>query len=189
MRELWLMRHGETAWSLSGAHTGKTDVALTARGEDQARAVRSQLQSQTFAAVLTSPLTRARETCRLAGLADNARVCDDLREWDYGDFEGRTSQQIRVDYPDWSIWTGPVPGGERIEQVAARARRALELAGAYDGPVAVFAHGHILRVLAACWLGLSPDSGKLFGLSTGSVSLLGYEHETRVLSRWNQVPA
>ncbi|HSE94614.1 MAG TPA: histidine phosphatase family protein [Methylomirabilota bacterium] len=155
---LWLIRHGETAWSASGRHTGRTDVPLTAAGERQAEALGRHLRAggETFATVLTSPLTRARETCRLAGYAAVAQVVDDLREWDYGDYEGRTTAEIRTDRPGWTIWAGPVPGGETVEAVGRRASRVIDRAVAASGAVALFAHGHVLRVLAACWLGLPP---------------------------------
>jgi len=193
--EIWLMRHGETAWTLSGAHTGRTDIPLTPAGERQAAEIGRCLAGRRFALVLTSPLSRARETCRLAGYGDVAQIDPNLHEWDYGAYEGHTSAEIRKDVPDWTIWTGPVPQGETIQQVAARARqvieRALSAAAAVpDGQpadVALFAHGHLLRVLTACWLGLPPDAGRLFALSTASIGILGYERETRVITQWNFV--
>lgn len=185
MNEIWLIRHGETEWSLSGQHTGRTDIPLTAHGEEQAARLAPALAGQNFTQVLVSPLQRARHTCRLAGL-DDSEVCEDLREWDYGIFEGRTTPDIRKDYPNWAIWDGPLPEGESIEQVAARSRRALDRCT--SAKVALFAHGHILRVIAATWLGLAPQNGKLLALSTASISVLGFEHQTRVISRWNTVP-
>jgi broad specificity phosphatase PhoE len=184
--ELWLVRHGETEWSKSGRHTGRTDLALTAEGRRQAEGLRERLAQKTFALVLSSPLARAVETCRIAGYGDVAEFDDDLREWDYGDYEGLTTTEIRRKVPDWTIWTGDPPHGETIGQVAGRARRAISRAVRVEGPVAVFAHGHILRILAACWLGLPPDAGRLFALGTASVSILGHEHETSVISRWNE---
>ncbi len=184
--ELWLIRHGETEWSLSGAHTGRTDLPLTAAGERRAAAVGRALGRRRFARVLVSPLGRARETCRLAGYGDVAEVTDDLREWDYGAYEGRTTADIRKEVPGWSVWTGAMPGGETAEQVGARARRVIERALAAGGDVALFAHGHILRILTACWLGLPPDAGRFFALGTAGLSVLGHEHEWRVVRRWNQ---
>jgi probable phosphoglycerate mutase len=185
--EIWLIRHGETEWALSGAHTGRTDIPLTPAGEKQAAEIRRRLAAHRFALVLTSPLQRARETCRLAGYSDVAQIEPDLREWDYGVYEGRTSQQIREEVPDWTIWTSPVPQGETILQVAARAGRVIERALAATGDVVLFAHGHLLRVLTACWLGLPPDYGRLFALGTASVSSLGHERDMRVITQWNLV--
>jgi len=183
--EIWLIRHGETEWSMSGAHTGRTDIPLTAAGERHAEAIGRSLGGRQFALVLTSPLQRARETCRLAGYGDTAQIDADLKEWDYGAYEGRTSTEIQARAPGWTIWTGAVPGGETIEQVAERARRVIARAAAAGGDTACFAHGHLLRVLTACWLGAAPDAGRYFALSTASLSILGYEHETRVISQWN----
>lgn len=183
--QIWLVRHGETEWSASGQHTGRTDIPLTPGGERQAAALGRLLDKHPFALVLTSPLARARETCRLTGYGNASVITDDLREWDYGDYEGRTTADIRKEVPDWSIWAGPVPGGETIGQVAKRARRVIDRAAAAGGDAALFAHGHILRVLAACWLGLAPDGGRLLALGTASLSVLGYERETRVITGWN----
>jgi probable phosphoglycerate mutase len=184
--QLWLVRHGETEWSASGQHTGRTDVPLTPAGERQAAALGRFLAKRSFALVLSSPLGRARETCRLAGYGEQALVTDDLREWDYGDYEGRKTVDIRKEVPGWTIWSGPVPRGETIEQVAGRTRRVIDRAVAAGGDVALFAHGHVLRVLAACWLGLAPDGGRVLALGTASVSVLGHERETRVITTWNQ---
>jgi probable phosphoglycerate mutase len=183
--EIWLIRHGETEWSLSGQHTGRTDLPLTVAGEQRAREIGRFLAGRPFALVLTSPLTRARETCRLAGYGEVAQIEPDLREWDYGDYEGLTSEQIQKSVPGWTIWTAPVPHGETIQQVAARASRVIERASGAGGDVALFAHGHLLRILTACWLGIAPDGGRFFALSAGSLSVLGHEHETRVISQWN----
>jgi broad specificity phosphatase PhoE len=183
--QIWLIRHGETAWSLSGQHTGRTDLPLTAAGERHAEEIGRYLAGRPFAMVLTSPLQRARETCRLAGYGGVAQIDPDLSEWDYGAYEGRTSAQIQEGVPGWNIWTSPVPQGETIQQVAARASRAIERAAPAGGDVALFAHGHLLRILTACWLGLAPDGGRLFALGTASVSVLGYERDTRVISQWN----
>jgi broad specificity phosphatase PhoE len=181
---LWLMRHGETAWTLSGAHTSITDLPLTAVGERKAAEVGKRLAGKKFAAVYVSPMARARETCRIAGYAEQAIVTDDLREWNYGSYEGLTTPQIQQTTPNWTIWTGPPPGGETLDQVAARARRVL--AEAPEGEVAIFGHGHMLRVLTACWLEVDPKKGRCFALSTGSISVLGHERETPVIQRWNQ---
>ncbi len=188
-KRIWLIRHGETEWSLSGQHTGRTEIPLLELGERRAVAVGRELGGKKFALVLTSPRKRARETARLAGYGGVAEVDDDLQEWDYGAYEGITTQDIQKAAPGWSIWQSPVPQGETIEQVAARADRAIRRAQGIDGEVAFFAHGHILRVLAARWLGLSPKDGALFALDTGSISTLGYERETAVISEWNFVPA
>ncbi|MDK2742517.1 MAG: histidine phosphatase family protein [Nitrospira sp.] len=184
-QELWMIRHGETEWSVAKRHTGRTDIALTSTGERQAATLGRSLASRRFALVLCSPLRRARETCRLAGFGEAASMSDDLLEWDYGVYEGRTTSEIRSEQPDWSIWTASVPKGESIELVGHRAQRVIQRALAADGDVVLFAHAHILRILAACWLGLSPDAGRLFVLRTASISVLGFERETRVITRWN----
>ena len=147
-----------------------------------------RLAAWSFALVLTSPLERARETCRLAGLGDRALVRDDLREWDYGEYEGRTTAEIRADRPGWDLWRDGVPGGESVDDVGRRADRAIAEARAAAGDVVIFAHGHLLRVLAARWLGLPPVDGRLFALAAGSISVLGYERENPVLLRWNDAP-
>lgn len=183
--QLWLVRHGETEWSASGQHTGRTDLPLTLEGKLHARQIAGFLGGRGFALVLASPLQRARETCRLAGYGDSAVIDVNLREWDYGAYEGRTTPQIQLEQPGWSLWRDGVIGGERLEQVAARAQKVIDRTAASSGDVLVFAHGHILRVLAACWLGLPPDAGRLFALGTASVSVLGYEHDTRVITQWN----
>lgn len=182
--ELWLIRHGETAWSLSGAHTGRTDLPLTPEGEKKAAAL-LKLAGHRFALVLTSPLQRARRTCELAGFGARATIEPNLSEWDYGLYEGRSTDDIHRERPGWSLFRDGVPGGETILQVAARARAVIERAVAADGDVALFAHGHILRILAACWLGMSPDSAQSFFLGTAGISNLGHERETRVIVRWN----
>jgi probable phosphoglycerate mutase len=182
---IWLIRHGETAWSLSGAHTGRTDIPLTEAGRSAAQAIGRKLGGRSFALVLTSPLERARETCRLAGYAAMARVDSCLREWDYGDYEGRTTAEIRTQRPDWNLWSDGVPNGETVEEVAARAEGVIARSVAVAGDVALFAHGHLLRILAARWLDLPPTDGRLYALGTASVSTLGYERDTRVLTRWN----
>jgi probable phosphoglycerate mutase len=182
---IWLIRHGQTEWSLSGAHTGRTDLPLTEAGRQNAIAVGRWLAGRKFALVLTSPLSRARDTCRLAGYGDVAQVDANLCEWDYGDYEGRTTADIHKDSPEWQLWRDGPPHGESIERVGMRGEAVIARALKSDGDVALFAHGHILRILTARWLGLPSDCGRLFALSTGSVSTLGYERETRVISQWN----
>jgi broad specificity phosphatase PhoE len=182
---LFLIRHGETEWSRTGQHTGRTNIALTPEGERSADNLKEALRPQTFAAVFTSPLERARETCSRAGYPD-ATVDEDLSEWDYGIYEGRTTLDIRKEMPEWSVWLSPIPSGESLEQVAIRARRVIDRAAqATTGNVALFAHGHILRVLAACWMNQPPGVGRYLGLDTGSISILGYERQTRVIRCWN----
>jgi probable phosphoglycerate mutase len=186
-QQILLVRHGETEWSRSGRHTGRTDVALTAEGERRAQALGRELMGRSLT-VWTSPLGRARETCRLAGFADGAKIDEDLLEWDYGIYEGRTTPDIRKETPDWSIWLSPIPGGESLEQVAARAQRVVDRAiAAGDRDIVIFAHGHILRILAACWIGLPPITGRFLALDTASLSVLGYERQTPVIQRWNQI--
>lgn len=184
--EIWLIRHGETEWSLSGAHTSRTDLPLTVEGEKRAGALRGFLKGRQFALVLTSPMLRARETCRIAGYGTQAQIDDNLREWDYGEYEGRSTADIRKDRPGWNLWSDGVLNGETVEQVYARAGKVIERALSADGDVALFAHGHILRILTACWLALEPRAGRLFALGTATVSVLGYERDQRVISRWNQ---
>jgi probable phosphoglycerate mutase len=181
--EVWLVRHGETAWSRDGRHTSTTDLPLTPDGERVAAGVRDRLDDD-FALVLTSPRLRARETARLAGHPE-AVVDDELAEWDYGDLEGQTTSEIRETYPDWTIWSGPVPGGETAEQVSARLDRVVARCRAVDGRVLVFGHGHSLRALAARWLELPVADGRHLRLDTATVSILGYERETPVVRRWN----
>jgi broad specificity phosphatase PhoE len=188
--ELWLVRHGETEWSLSGAHTSTTDIDLTEHGRQRALELKQFLNGRKFAAVFTSPMKRARETCDIAGYGDVAQVEPGLMEWNYGESEGKTTKQMREKYgPTWSVWANPIIGGESVEQVGERAdgviTKAVSAAGE-GGQVALFAHAHILRILAARWIGLPAVGGRLFGLGTGSVSVLGFERETRVISRWNR---
>jgi len=182
--EIWLVRHGETEWSRSGQHTSRTDLALTPEGEKQAESLKRMLVGHSFALVLSSPMKRAIETCRLVCLTPE--TTDDLREWDYGDYEGLTTPEIQKSVPGWTIFTGTVPNGETVEQVAARADRVISRAIAAGGDVALFGHGHLLRILAARWIGLEPSGGRLLALSTASLSVLGYERETRVIGLWNQ---
>jgi broad specificity phosphatase PhoE len=183
---VWLVRHGETEWARLGRHTGRTDVALTETGRAQATALGRRLAGHPFALVLTSPLSRAVDTEILAGFDDVAVRDPDLQEWDYGALEGRLTAEIRVDYPGWTIWRGPWPDGETIDAVAARADRVIERLRAADGDVLVFAHGHVLRVLAARWLGLPAADGALFVLGTATISILGWEREAPVIETWNE---
>ena len=190
-RELWLVRHGETEWSLDGRHTSWTDIPLTDRGRERARWLRTAMSGTKFAAVLVSPRQRARETCEIAGYGNVAIIDSDLQEWNYGESEGKTTKQMRETYgPQWSVWTSPILGGETVEQVGERAdaviMKSMEAIPS-GGAVALFAHAHILRILAARWIGLPAVGGELFALGTGSVSVLGFERETRVISKWNHV--
>jgi len=186
-RQLVLVRHGETQWSRAGRHTGRTDIALTELGQRQADTLGSMLRGRPFAAVLVSPLQRATETLRRANLdVARVRVLEELVEWDYGDYEGLTSEEIRRSVPDWTIWTAPVPGGESAADVGRRADLVISKALDERGDVAIFAHGHVLRVLTARWLGLDVPSGRHFALDTATVSMLGYERNTPVMLAWNQ---
>jgi probable phosphoglycerate mutase len=182
---LWLVRHGETEWARLGRHTGRTDIPLTELGREQAASVAARLRGRAFALVLSSPLSRALDTARLAGFADRVRTDDDLLEWDYGADEGRTTPEIRVDRPGWTIWAEGPAAGETAEDVARRVNRIIELARQQAGDVLVFAHGHVLRVLAARWLDLPPASGGMFALSTATLSILGWERDAPVIERWN----
>lgn len=209
--ELWLVRHGETEWSLDGRHTSFTDIELTPHGRERAKELRDYLKGRKFAAVLVSPRQRARETCAIAGYADVAVVDADLQEWNYGESEGKTTAQMREKYgASWSVWTNPIVDGESVDEVGVRADRVIARAVAAaatpthdagtvmngplpasdgssaNGAVALFAHAHILRILAARWLGLPAVDGKLFALGTGSLSVLGHERETRVVVKWNR---
>ncbi|MET8158649.1 histidine phosphatase family protein [Sphaerisporangium sp. NPDC005289] len=190
MDELILLRHGETEWSRDRRHTGRTDLPLTPKGEDQARALAPALKDRTFSLVLVSPAERARYTAELAGLTGVA-TDPDLWEWDYGGYEGITTADIRVERPGWYLWRdGVIPGdaehpGETIEQVAERADRVIARVRGVEGTVALVAHGHFLRVLTARWLELPPREGRHFVLDTGTISALGYEHGEPALTRWN----
>jgi broad specificity phosphatase PhoE len=185
-QEVVLVRHGETEWSRAGKHTGRTDIPLTERGREAARAVGAELQGRQLALVLTSPLARAADTCRLAGLGDVAEARDELMEWDYGAYEGRKTVDIRREHPGWTLWLDGVPEGETIAQVQTRVDRAIAELRSVAGDAAVFAHGHLLRVLAARWLGLEPAAGRLFALDPATISILGYERETPVVRMWNR---
>jgi probable phosphoglycerate mutase len=181
---LFAVRHGETEWSLSGRHTGHTDVPLTDAGRERAKQVGAVLSGRTFALVLTSPLSRARETAALTGFPD-AIVDDDLREWDYGDYEGLKTLDIREERPDWFLWDDGVPNGETIDEVATRADRVIRRVREVDGDILVFAHGHILRVLAARWLAQAPGFGRHLILSPATLSILAHERESPALETWN----
>ncbi|MCI0686028.1 MAG: histidine phosphatase family protein [Sporichthyaceae bacterium] len=182
--EVVLVRHGETEWSKTGQHTSRTDLPLTTTGEHQARQLGNLLAGRPFAPVLTSPLRRAWQTAELAGFGVAERV-DDLRELDYGDYEGRTTAEIRQDVPGWTVWSGVLPGGETLADAAARADRVIERLRASQGPALVFGHGHMLRILAARWCGLPPEAGAQFALDPASISVLGYERTTPVIRSWN----
>jgi probable phosphoglycerate mutase len=181
-----LVRHGETEWSRDGRHTGRTDVPLTEVGRREAGMLAARLRVWRFAGILSSPLQRALETCHLAGYGDIAEARDQLMEWDYGAYEGRTTADIRAERPGWTIWTGGAPGGESAEDVGARMDPLVAELREAQGDVALFGHGHLLRVLAARWLDLSPGEGRRFALGTTTVSVLGFERETPVILRWNE---
>ena len=183
--EIVLARHGETEWSRDRRHTGRTDIPLTDNGRRQAGVLGDALAGQSFARVLSSPLSRALDTCREAGLGDRAELTGDLCEWDYGEYEGITTAEIRTRRPGWNLWRDGCPGGETAADVGRRVDRVLDSLAGLEGDAAVFAHGHVLRVLTARWLGLGPEAGALFKLDTGTLSTLGYERETRVITRWN----
>jgi probable phosphoglycerate mutase len=205
-----LVRHGQTEWSAMGRHTGRSDIPLTEHGQGQATALAAALKAHRFALVLTSPARRAADTCRLAGYGDVAETCDDLWEWDYGAYEGRRTAEIRADRPGWVLWNDGCPDGEtavdvgaRVDRVISRCREVLSAAeaggddvasggdsgdGDGGGDVLLVAHGHLLRVLAARWLGLAPDAGRMLALDPATVSVLGTEHEWPVLRSWNAAP-
>ena len=183
--EIYLARHGETEWSLSGQHTGITDIPLTERGRGHAEALGDRLAGHEFAAVFASPLERALETCRLAGFGDRCVERPELVEWNYGEYEGMTTPQIRESVPGWTVWTHDTPGGESPAEVGARCDALIEELLEVDGDVVLFAHGHILRVFGARWIALPPEHGARLALSTGTLSVLGWERDNRVLRLWN----
>jgi probable phosphoglycerate mutase len=185
--QIFLARHGETAWSLSGQHTGMTDLPLTAKGEENARRLGQRLRGDRFARVWTSPLQRAKRTCELAGFGDVAEIEPELVEWNYGEYEGLTSAQIAAKRPDWQLFRDGCPGGETPIQVATRADRVVQKVRAVEENVLLFSSGHFLRMLGARWLGLAPDVGRCFLLGTASLSILGYEHNASepVIRLWN----
>jgi len=184
---VYLARHGETAWSLSGQHTGRTDLPLTERGEEQARALGERLHGLVFAKVLTSPSQRAVRTCALAGFSAGAEPDPDLAEWDYGDYEGRRTAEILTERPSWNLLRDGAPGGEMPEQAATRADRVVARIRAIPGNVLIVSSAHISRVLAARWLGLPPSGARYFWLGTASLSMLGYEHDMTepIVRLWN----
>jgi broad specificity phosphatase PhoE len=184
--EIVLVRHGQTEWSVSGRHTSRTDLPLTDEGRRRAEALASVFRGTEFSLVLSSPLRRARETAELAGLGNDMAMDEDLHEWDYGDYEGLTTAEIREQRPNWSLWRDGCPGGESPDQVSARADRVLSLLRKQDGDCAVFAHGHILRVIGARWVGEPASFGSRLALSAGAVSRVGYERETAVMRLWNR---
>jgi broad specificity phosphatase PhoE len=183
--DVFVIRHGETEWSLSGQHTGTTDIPLTENGRRLAAQLRPMLAKKSFALVLTSPLQRARETCKLAGLGAEATVDPDLMEWNYGEYEGVTSEKIHESAPGWLIFDDGAPGGETPEQVGRRVDRVIARARATQGDVALFAHGHVLRVLAARWIGLAPRAGKHLLLDTGTLCVLSHYRDAPAIKIWN----
>ena len=187
--DLVVVRHGETEWTRTGQHTSRTDIPLTGKGVQQAEALSALLAGRAFALVLTSPRQRAVETCRLAGLGARAIVTRDLEEWDYGEYEGRTTAEIRARVPGWSIWRDGCPGGETAAEVGRRVDRVIGEVRRGDGDAVAFAHGHVLRVLAARWVGLPPAEGRLLVLDTAATSVLGWERESPVITTWNLTSA
>ena len=185
LQYVYLIRHGETAWSRSGQHTGTTDIPLTEDGQRVARSLEPLLARETFALILSSPLERAKQTSVLAGFGERAEIDRDLAEWDYGEYEGLTTNQIHLTAPDWTVFNDGCPGGETPEQVRVRADRVIARIRSTDGHVVLFAHGHLLRVLAARWLGLPTRAGSWFLLDTATVSVLGYYHATPAIKQWN----
>lgn len=184
--EIVLVRHGETEWSRSGRHTGRTDIPLTEIGRAEAGMLAAKLGAWRFARILSSPLRRALDTCRLAGYEEAAEIRDELVEWDYGAYEGRTTADIRTEHPGWTVWNDGAPGGETAEDVGRRVDPVVAELREADGDVVVFGHGHLLRVLSARWLHLPAEEGRRFVLETTSVSVLGHERETAAIHRWNE---
>jgi probable phosphoglycerate mutase len=183
--EVVLVRHGETEWSREARHTGLTDVSLTAEGRRQAERLSDALAEWSFARVLSSPLSRALDTCRLAGYGDRAELSHAVLEWDYGEYEGETTARIRETRPGWNLWRDGCPGGETVADVSARVDPLVSELKESEGDVVLFAHGHVLRVLAARWVELAPEAGARLWLATATVSVLGFERETAVFRRWN----
>ncbi len=184
--EALLVRHAETEWSQNGRHTGRTDIPLTDAGRARASALAPVVAVSSFSLVLVSPLSRARETCDLCGLGAEAQLRDDLMEWDYGDYEGLTSPEIHARRPDWNMWRDGCPGGEQPADVALRADRVVEEIRLAEGPVAIFSHGHLLRVLGSRWIELDAAAGARLGLAPGATCVLGHEHGTAILLHWNR---
>lgn len=183
--QIWLIRHGETKWTLTGQHTGREDLPLTERGEDEARQAAALLAGVEFDGVFVSTLQRARRTAELTGHLEQALLEPLVQEWDYGRLNGRTHDEIRQEFPGWTVWRGPVPGGETLEEVAVRANQLLDPLRSQGGTYAIFSHGHFLRILTACFLDLTPSAGKHFALSTAAVSVLGYDNGSEAILRWN----
>lgn len=186
--ELWLFRHGETEWALNGKHTSYTELPLTENGREQATALAPLIAKTQFDLVLTSPRQRARDTATLAGLGDRAEVEPNLQEWNYGVYEGKSTPEIQATEPGWSVWADPITGGESIDQVATRAQLVIDRCLQHGGRCALFAHAHIFRILAAVWVQQPAVFGQRLTLSTATVSVLGWEHGTRVITRWNAAP-
>ncbi len=185
MNELWLIRHGETAWTLTKQHTGRNDIPMTEAGEQDASDLKQLLNGKTFQQVFVSPLRRAQDTCRLAGYSAAAKISPDIMEWDYGDYEGRTPEDIRRDIPDWTIWNYGCPGGETLDQVATRAKRIISELMEMKGDVALFSHGHFLRILTCCILELPPATARLLMLDPSSISILARDNGRIVIKNWN----
>jgi broad specificity phosphatase PhoE len=183
--EIYIARHGATEWSKSGQHTSRTDLPLLPEGEEQARGLRSKLDGVEFSLVLCSPLRRARETCELPGFCNVAEITDDLVEWDYGEYEGLTTPEIRATTPSWWLWRDGCPGGEMPPEIGTRVDRVLERFASVAGSGLVFAHGHVLRVFTARWLEMEVAAGARFKLEAGSLGVLGHERETQVIERWS----
>jgi broad specificity phosphatase PhoE len=188
-RQVVLVRHAETAWSISGQHTGRTDIPLTDRGRAAAAGLAARLRAWDFELVLASPSARARETCELCGLGAQAQLREDLLEWDYGDYDGLTTREILTTRPDWNLWRDGCPGGEDAAEVGARADRVIAELTSTTGPAVVFSHGHLLRVLGARWIGFEAEHGARLGLSTGAICVLSEEHQHRILGCWNDSTA
>jgi len=183
--EVWLIRHGETDWSITGQHSGRHDLPLTPTGEHEAQRVGRILDGRKFNVVLCSPLQRAARTCQISGYGSVALIEPDTQEWDYGDCTGKTEGEMREQFPGWTLWDGPIPNGETIEDVAARASRSVARVRQVPGRVAIFSHGHFLRVFVTQWLGLPPQAGRHFALETGSVCILGEDAEFPAIRKWN----
>ncbi len=184
-RKIFLIRHGETEWTLTGQHTGKTDIPLTEQGKEQAQLLAARIKGHAFERIFTSPLKRAQETCELCGLFRHAETDPDLAEWDYGDYEGLKTDEIWKKDPHWNLFLRGAPNGESIEDICVRANRILMKISTFHGDVALFSHGHFLRILTIKWLKLSPSEGNLFALSPASLSILGFEREHHALKLWN----
>jgi len=188
-KQIWLVRHAETEWSVSGRHTGRSDIPLTPAGIARAKDLAPALAAERFDLVLSSPRSRALETARRAGFSETVAVEQALAEWDYGDYEGLTSSEIAARCPGWDLWRAGCPNGEALDAVAARAKRVIDRCLASPGNALLFSHGHFTRMIAAVWLELAPTRGRSFGLKSRSISVLGFEHENRVIWQWDRVDA